>query len=98
MKFTQFSLVAVMLSLSLSAFAKHDGKDWTMAPECLAPVAACKAAGFKVGAHVKGHKEGEDNGLWVDCIGVVADGKKLIAGVETTAAQACKKAKQAAKH
>ena len=61
-------------------------------PACEASVAACKAAGFVVGAHKKGDKEGEDKGLWVDCIAAAADKKKTIAGVDPTAAEACRKA------
>jgi hypothetical protein len=64
------------------------------APECQVPFAACQAAGFKVGAHKKGDKEGSDNGLWVDCINAVADGKKQVPGVDVSAAQACRAAKK----
>ncbi|MGZ3770578.1 MAG: hypothetical protein ACXVCP_13405, partial [Bdellovibrio sp.] len=46
--------------------------------ECEAPFNACKAAGYKVGAHKKGDKEGADMGLWIDCIDAVADGKKQV--------------------
>jgi hypothetical protein len=85
----------VTLSLVLGAsFAQAEGPK---IPECQAPFKACQAAGFKVGAHKKGDKEGADNGLWVDCIGAVADGKKQVPGVEQAAAQACRAAKKSEK-
>jgi hypothetical protein len=69
----------------------------TKIPACQAPFAACQAAGYVVGAHKKGDKEGTDNGLWVDCIDAVADGKKQVNGVDKSAAQACKAAQKAKK-
>ncbi len=92
MKLISLSLMLALLGSSLSALAAR-----AVPPECTAPVAACKAAGFKVGAHKKGDKEGADMGLWVDCVDAVADGKKTVAGVETAAAQACKAAIKALK-
>ena len=70
----------------------------TKIPACQAPFSACQAAGFKVGAHKKGDKEGADNGLWVDCIDGVADGKKQVSGVDPAEAQACKAAQHGQKH
>ena len=61
-------------------------------PQCQAPFAACQAAGYKVGVHHKGDKEGADMGLWVDCIDAVADGKKQVSGVDQPSALACKTA------
>ena len=81
-------VIAVSLSAMIQVPAHAAGGP--KIPECQAPFAACQAAGFKVGAHKKGDKEGTDNGLWVDCINAVADGKKQVAGVDQTAAQACK--------
>ena len=86
------SLMFLMLTSSVSALAAK-----LVPKECEAPVGACTTAGFKVGAHKKGDKEGADNGLWVDCINAVADGKKTVAGVDTAGAQACKAAMKAAK-
>jgi hypothetical protein len=96
MKFQLFvSALAAVFTMGLAhAEGKHEG---TKIPECEAPFKACQAAGFVVGAHKKGDKEGADNGLWVDCIGAVADGKKTVAGVDVAAAQACKNAKHAHK-
>ena len=63
-------------------------------PECRPVIAACSAAGYKVGAHKKGDKEGADTGVWVDCIDAVADGKKKVPGVDPIKARACKDAKK----
>ena len=64
-------------------------------PQCEGPVEACRKAGFIPGAHKPGDAEGEDMGLWRDCIDAVADGKKTVAGVDPTAAKACQAAKRA---
>lgn len=89
--------IATLVSVLLSGFAaaaqpagKMHPKDL---PACQAPFAACKAAGYKVGAHHKGDKEGADMGLWRDCIDAVADGIKQVPGVDQAAAKACKEAK-----
>ena len=94
MNSSKTTVLMAALLLTGSNFAQADG---TKVPECQAPFAACQTAGFKVGAHKKGDKEGADNGLWVDCIDAVADGKKQVTGVDQTAAQACKAAMKAKK-
>ncbi|MGZ3805509.1 MAG: hypothetical protein ACXVB4_14935 [Pseudobdellovibrionaceae bacterium] len=93
MKLICASLIFVLASIA-GAEANHPG---TKIQECEAPFAACQAAGYKVGAHKKGDKEGADMGLWVDCIHAVADGKKQVPGVDQAAAQACKAAHKARK-
>jgi hypothetical protein len=98
MKLVSTAVIAFVLSSSFGAFAKGKAEHKHMISECEAPVAACKAAGFVPGAHKKGDKEGADNGLWVDCINAVADGKKQVNGVDQAAAQACKAAHKEKKH
>jgi hypothetical protein len=85
----------LLLAASLLMTASFVNAEGSKIPECQAPFEACKAAGYKVGAHKKGDKEGADMGLWVDCIHAVADGKKQVPGVDPAAAQACKAAKKA---
>ena len=94
MKSITYTLISLFLISNIALAENLGGKSITKIPECQAPFAACQAAGFKVGAHKKGDKEGTDNGLWVDCIDAVADGKKQVPGVDTSAAQACKTAKK----
>lgn len=94
MKFISTSVLVAVIGTSLATFAQHGG---AAIPACQAPFAACQAAGFKVGAHHKGDKEGADSGLWVDCIGAVADGKKQVPGVDPAAAQSCRAAHKAMK-
>jgi hypothetical protein len=87
-----FSVIALAV-LSGAAYAGPNGP--VKIPECQAPFAACLKAGYVVGAHQKGDKQGTDKGLWVDCMHAVADGKKTVDGVDKSAAQACEAAKKA---
>lgn len=88
MKSLNFVLSTLVFAGTSISFANEKGEGPKI-PECQGVFAACQAAGFKPGAHQKGQKMGEGQGLWVDCIGAVADGKKQIAGVDAGAAKAC---------
>lgn len=85
----------VMIGLVLGAVNAH--AEGTSLPECQNAYTVCQGAGFKAGAHQKGQKMGEGTGLWIDCVGAVAKGKKQVAGLDQAAAQACLTAHKAHK-
>ena len=82
-------LTVVMLALSVASLAHAEkAKDL---PQCASITKACEAAGFEPGDHKKNGK-----GLWVDCVGALAHGKK-VEGVTATQdeAKACADAAKA---
>lgn len=96
MKLLKFVISVLVFAGTSTSFAQTSTERPTIA-ECQSVYAACQAAGYQPGAHQKGQKRGEGQGLWVDCVNAVAAGKKEVAGVELAAAQSCMAAKKAHK-
>jgi hypothetical protein len=82
--FSLFALLGTQLTFAADSPASL--------PECSKIVSACKAQGYMHGSHQKNGK-----GLWVDCIGTIANGKTVsgVTGFTADDAKACEKAAKA---
>ncbi len=78
MKTASMSLLVLGLLAGAQAFAQKPAD----LPACTSIVKSCEAAGFEPGEHKANGK-----GLWVDCVGAIANGK-TVAGVTATQAEA----------
>lgn len=79
------AFVLALIAVSMMSQTQEAAAKASALPECVEPVAACEAAGYKPGDHKKTGK-----GLWVDCIAARAH-DKAVEGVTITkeAAKAC---------